>query len=272
MFACIYCKNNFSTQKSLYSHQNKTKYCLLLQTKDEQEYEKKIEVLQYKLEEQKSFYDLQIKNKDNYLKKLEKELIVLQTTKTNHEQTIAQQQAMISDLNNRIENIAIQGVTKPSSSIKNIVNIQPLTDEHLKSTAMLLTQNDVTNINSLASFAINNSLKNRVIASDRSRKTLVYKNQSGKLTKDPYGHCIARRFFQSISDRDDVLDEAYETLKSEMNKLANNLSQDETDVILKKANEIVKIRRGIKEVSSGREHELKEEFVSLLCKLVPSKD
>ena len=55
----------------------------------------------------------------------------------------------------------------------------------------------------------------------------------------------------------------------EINRLAD-MSELESKMINEKMLDLVKIDKGIKKISKGEEHDLRQEFISILCKVLPN--
>lgn len=136
------------------------KFCLELQK--EYSGENNIEFLKEKLKE-----------KDQYIKKLEENISILQ---------------------NKLENIAIQSIKRPSNVTNNtnIISLQPLTKNWLNSQACLLSKSHVEKgILGYAEFAKN---QDRVKCIDFSRKKLQYIQEDGT---DNKGNRISKLFFEN---------------------------------------------------------------------------
>jgi uncharacterized coiled-coil protein SlyX len=283
---CQFCKNSFKNRSSLNIHQKQAVYCLKLQGSQsklnckfcEKSYSDKRRLLSHeeKCDKQNLFdpftlnkrnieLEKKLKELEETIIKQEKQIVYLEAIKIKNDEIIAKQDSQISDLTSKLKDIAVVGAKKHTHN--NTINLEILSDSHLLECANKLTANDILNIENLAHFAMNNSLKNRVIATDRTRKTLSFKNENGLIVKDPKGHQIAQKFFTSIKDKDNVLKSARDEVFEEVNSVAQ-LSQAETDLVMSKMNMLIDIERGIKHISAGEEHKIKEEFVSILCNIL----
>ena len=145
-----------------------------------------------------------IKNKENeikyeYIEKLNKEYF----------NTINEQKIRINDLENQIKNlydkilllesktniININSVINKDSIIN---NLSPLTDSFIKDQASLLKTKDIVNgAKSLALFARDHSFKDRVICTDVSRRTFIFKDENNNVIKDPKGVKITKKFIEN---------------------------------------------------------------------------
>lgn len=93
---------------------------------------------------------------------------------TKYEEQIERLEKQISDLQNSLKDVDVQGVKK--STTTNILKLQPLTKEWLDAQALLLTDDHLSQgVAGLAQFATDNSFKNRVVCTDANRKSLKYK-------------------------------------------------------------------------------------------------
>jgi len=274
---CQFCGNTFCSRISLLGHQKKTRYCLEKQGKlphfikcknCEKTFQSKQRLAEH--EEKCNIY-----NKVEELNKKirdQKEIITkLSTILREREDHLREQikgyQAQIRDLTSKLENVAIKGVTKSTNT--NILKLECLTDEHLKESARLLTAKDVIDATALAKFAAETSFKNRVLPTDIAKKTLTWRKANGKMSKDPKGKKLAVKFFSSIKDCDEIINSVRDQILSELNTEVSDIERQD---IFDRMNEIIKVEKGVKKISEGEEHELKEEFVAKLCQVLPNPE
>ena len=272
-FICEFCKHTFSKKWYMLTHQKTAKYCL-------------------KLRGERTSFFCDICNKDftekrclenhrekcdavGRIKKLTEENAKLKheyiLSKKNTEEQIGKYEKIISELQARLENIAIQGVKKSTTITNNTINLQPLTKEWLKSQALLLTEEHLSQgVAGLAQFAVDNSFKDRVVCTDITRKSLKYKENDGKVSKDPRGKKLSKMFFESIEAKaEDIIPTMIERIKEEMDDVCEE-SGGVFESVCIKMDEIIKVKKGIKHITKGQEHELKEEFTKQLCELLPN--
>lgn len=274
---CEFCDNIFLSKITLGLHQKKAKYCLKIQGKNPTLYtcDKCEKTFQHKHRLLIHMEKCDIKSQVEKLKETiqcQKETIIkLSTIIVEKQEQIHKNEQHIKDLTNKLENVAIKGVTKSTNTNINNIKIECLTDEHLQNCAKLLTAKDIVDANSLARFAVENSFKNRVYPTDRSRKTLVWKKEDGKISKDPKGRQLAVKFFSSIKERDDVIVSVREQIVEELSKLGQ-VDEKEREYILDRMNQIVKVEKGVTKISADEEHELREEFVEKLCEILPNAE
>jgi len=284
-FACDFCNNTFSAKSSLILHQKRAKYCLEKRGIDPvishvcEICQKKFHEKRYLVKHQeKCNLDKQflfLKTKETIAqKRIEKQhnIIVrlLQQNKDN-KLIISKLENQIFDLQNKLENVAIQGVKKPTTTTNNTVNLQPLTKEWLATQALLLTEEHILQgAAGLAQFAVDNSFRNRVVCTDINRKSLKYKENDGKFSKDPRGKKLSKMFFESIETKaENIIPTMIERIKNEMDG-ASEETGNVFESVCDKMDEIIKVKKGIKTITKGQEHELKEEFTRQLCELLPN--
>jgi len=191
---CEFCESKFTNKSALNYHMKTAKYCLKLrgetsrftcdvcekELSDKRQFEKHIEKC------------LQSKN----LKSLEKLNIEKDITITLLKEQIKNYEKTISDLQNKLENVAVQGVKK--STTTNIMNIENLTDEWLRESSKNLTIEHIQKgPQGYAEFASQHSLKNRVKCVDFARQILQYK-EDDELIRDKKGKKLSKKFFESI--------------------------------------------------------------------------
>ena len=89
------------------------------------------------------------------------------------------------------------------------------------------------------------------------------------MSKDPKGKKLAIKFFSSIKDCDEIINSVRDQILSELNP---EVSDIERQYIFDRMNEIIKVEKGVKKISEGEEHELKEVFVAKLCEFLPNPE
>lgn len=271
---CQFCGNTFCSRISLLGHQKKTIYCLEKQGKIptfikckncEKTFQSKQRLADH---EEKCNVQGQLEELNKKIRDQKEIILKLSTILREREDSLREQiksyQAQIRDLTSKLENVAIKGVMKSTNT--NILKLECLTDEHLRDCAKLLTAEDITDATALAKFAVKTSFKNRVIPTDIARKTLMWRKDNGKMSKDPKGKKLAVKFFSSIKDCDEIINSVRDQILSE---LTPEVSDIERQYIFDRMNEIIKVEKGVKKISEGEEHELKEEFVAKLCEFLP---
>jgi hypothetical protein len=192
---CRFCKNEFSSKTSLNHHQKTAKYCLKLQGKYtefklkcpgcDKSFTRKYELNRHIITCKKSYS--QINNEHEQTIKHQKILI------NQYLSTIKDLQLQISVLQDKLENVAIKAVQKPTS-INNTKNIQinnflksapPLTDQVLKDNVENLTlDHHVQGAEGYAKYALEFPFKGRIVCVDVSRDKIKYKDGEGNVVDD----------------------------------------------------------------------------------------
>lgn len=274
-FKCEFCSSTFTAKCSLTQHLKKAKYCLVQRGIDHKTSyscdlcDRKFYEKRYMEKHQEKCGILEkLRKKENAYQELTKKLIEYAQQNRDNQKTIENLQKQISDLQSKLENIAIQGVKK--STTTNILKLEPMTKDWLDTQALLLTDSHFSKgVAGLAQFAANNSFKDRVVCTDSNRKSLRYKEEDGKISKDPKGKKLSKMFFESIQSKaDDMLPAMIEKIKQELDDAGEEPSV--FDAIMGKITELINVEKGIKQISKGEEHDLKEEFTRELCELLPN--
>lgn len=270
MTTCQFCNGIFSTKTSLYIHQKKAKYCLEKQGKQVDEFPCKqcCKIFYSKRYLQNHQIKCNIGNKLEDLNKIiesQKETIVRLTTIIKERQSFIEDlKTQNKDLAEKLQSVAIKGATKSTNT--NILRLENLTDEHLQKCAKLLRAEHITDVSSLAKFAADHSFKDRVIATDHSRKTLAFK-KDGKVVKDHKGKQLAIKFFSSIKDQN-ITKAVQDQIFAEI----GNVSDTERQELFDQMDVIMRIEKGTLKISQGEEHELKQEFINRLCEIIPNQE
>jgi len=263
-FICEYCNTSFSVKYSLLQHQRKAKYCLELRglqtinsflcTSCDKKFSEQRQLSKH---EEKCEYSLrQLKEENMQLKINEK---FLQDKILDQIGRIKEHIAHIKELENRLENIAIKGAVKPTTNT-NILNIlQPLTQEQLNEDGKTICLEDIQGAKRLAQFAADKSLKGKVVTSDASRCILKFKKPNGEIIRDKNGIQLAEMFCKSIE----------EPAKIHFGNVIRNLNTEDTDFT--EIDLTADTFKGIQRLANGQKHDLGEQFITHLSKLIPDK-
>ena len=263
-FICEYCNTGFSVKYSLVLHQRKAKYCLELRgiqsinsfgcTSCDKKFS---EQRQLDKHEEKCEYSVrQLKEENMKLKINEK---FLQEKILEQVSRIKENLAHIRELESKLENIAIKGAVKPTTNT-NILNIlQPLTQEQLNEDGKTICLEDIQGAKRLAQFAADKSLKGKVVTSDASRCILKFKKPNGDIIRDKNGIQLAEMFCKSIE----------EPAKIHFGNVIRNLNTEATDFT--EIDLTADTFKGIQRLANGEKHDLGEQFITHLSKLIPDK-
>jgi hypothetical protein len=250
---CQYCNHSFVSKISLSAHQKTAKYCLALRNVDIpvdhicegcgkkftrsyhlERHQKTCNVNEklYTLEEQLEMqtkqnreHKLKLEEKDNYIQKLE---------------------LTIKDLQDRLENITIQAINRPTHQTKNkqIINLAPF--DLTKDKAKIIFADKYTpeyflqGMKGLARFVSDHIVKTDTGESiyacyDRSRDVFKYKNEAGEYINDIKAvrlveiiHPAAAEHSRTMNDK---FHEEYMSALSEYDedRITNKITQDELE-------------------------------------------
>lgn len=119
--------------------------------------------------------------------------------------------SQISKLQDKLENIALQAVKRPTTTNKTqinnfIQNMQPITADQLIEYTPQLTIEDVQKgASGYAEYVLEYPLKDRVVCVDYARRKIKFKNRDGNLVTDPEMAKLAPMFFESIKAKSNEL-------------------------------------------------------------------
>jgi hypothetical protein len=229
---CQYCKNTFSNKTNLNTHQRRAKYCLKKQGSFQltnaciyicegcnKQFIKKYDYNRHLLICKKS------SNVESYKKKYEvseKKIIQLESENKMLLIQIENQKSMYQTLQDKLENIAIKAVERPTTTNMNktnvnnfIQNMQPISSDHLLHCSSNLTLEHIQKgAYGYAEYALEYPLKNRIACVDYSRRKMKFKDNDGNLITDPEMVKLAPMFFDSIKDKSSQI--AYDLNKKDM--------------------------------------------------------
>ena len=267
MSICEFCNNSFTNKSALIHHQVSAKYCLKIQGIEKTKYKCRTcsknlsDKRMLDSHEEKCSISEKVKELQSNIITLEKQNLILQQQITSYRESMTKLELQNSELITKLENVAIQGVKKPSSTTNNILRIENLTDEWLKQSSHNLTLQDIQRgSKGYAEFASRHSLKDRVKCVDFARQILQYKEDDAVI-RDKKGRKLSKKFFQSIESKNKhLILEAMRSIREEM----EDKTEEEMDVLIDKMNKFV----DMKTVDLVNNQDLKEEFVRELCELL----
>ena len=204
---CNFCNSTFTTKSYLNYHQKNTKYCLekqgingcknfVCQYCNKQLSSEKRLKTHYNTCKQYEFTTLKLKYEDQ-IRFLKEEL--------------KKKEKSIRELQDKLENVAIQAVKRHTTSNKTeinnfIQNMPPVTDDLLTDNVKHLSIDHILKgPQGYAEYALEYPLKDRVLCSDYSRRKIKFKNEDGTLIIDPEMTTLAKKFFGSIKDKNKEL-------------------------------------------------------------------
>jgi len=272
---CTYCNNSFTTKTSLNTHQKTAKYCLKIRGKDiTSQYScigcSKSFVRKYEYNRHLSICDADMIVSDYKLQLCNLEKNNYQLTNKNSsqenrihdlEQTVNEQKQTIRELQDKLENIAIKAVQRPTTTnnmnktqVNNFIQkMEPLSQKFLVDKAPNLTIEHVQKgASGYAEYALEYPLKDRVACVDYSRRKIKFKDIDGNVVTDPEMMKLAPMFFDSIKDKSSALVHSLNTpdMDSAMFEEVANLFNTNADV---------------KNGSTGVKTEFYHDFVKHVC-------
>ena len=250
MPTCQYCDNSFKTEYNLKTHQRSAMYCLKLRGKNaDKQYQcskckKKFTTNQWLVSHQKKCgIDIQ--------KILEENRILYER--------IREKDLQIKELQDKLENIALKAVSRPTTKNTQINNyiqkLECVTDKHFQDQVQHLTIEHIQKgPEGYAEYALEYPLKNRIVCVDYSRRKVKFKDKDGKIVSDPEMATIATKLFQSIKDKNKDLIMTYG------NELKDKFGDEMGTVI-----ELLGYKSGVDNGAEGSKSEFYHDFVKSVC-------
>ena len=260
---CKFCKNQFSGNTSLKHHQQTAKYCLKLQGVKTKKYVcnscgKNVSTkhrlathYQSCSEYKQSQYEIEFKSERQQL--IDKILEL--------ENNIREKNKHIEKLEDKLENIAIKAVQRPTTTnninkthINNFIhNMKPVTTTHLTEHAPNLTIEHVQKgASGYAEYALEYPLKDRVDCVDYARRKIKFKDNEGQLITDPEMVKLAPMFFDSI--------------KEKSSELVYGMNKEDMDsAMFEEVAKLFNTNADVKNGSSGVKSDFYHDFVKYVC-------
>jgi len=116
-----------------------------------------------------------------------------------------------------IKELAMAGINRPTTINRNkitinqkISNLDPLHFEKMGEYSEYLTIDHIkAGLDGYVDYALEYPFKNRVVCSDFARRKIKYKDTDGNVINDPEMTKLAKRFFESISQKNQELTQQY---------------------------------------------------------------
>jgi len=260
---CQFCNNKFSCKTSLKHHQETAKYCLKLQGINTKKFVceccKKNFSTKYRLE---THYQSCAKYKKKGIEeKFDIEKNRLLDKISDMEKIIAEKNVCILKLQDKLENIAIRAVERPTSTTNNmktninnfIQNMEPMTSENLlEHTGNLTLEHVQKGASGYAEYALEYPFKDRVACVDYSRRKIKFKDSDGHLVTDPEMVKLAPMFFDSIKDK-----------SSQLVYSQNDPNMD--SVMFEQVAKLFNTNADVKNGSSGIKSDFYHDFIKHVC-------
>jgi hypothetical protein len=272
-FKCEFCSKMLSCKISLNNHIKSAKYCLKLRNK-ESEYICCVCKKHMSEKRQHEKHEKKCKDKEKLItyeineKKLQDTISLLNQQNKQLQEIITDKTTQISELQNKLENIAMAGVNK-TTTVNNTFNKLEITKEWLDQHSLKLTDQHIENGGvGYANLSIENGLNERAICTDPTRMKLKYKHED-TIVHDVKGRKIAKLFFGSIKEQNEKKIE--KIIEKTREKISATTNVTETQVLWEKVICLYNIRNNIDKIMRGEHNDLTNDFVKELCIILPKK-
>ena len=259
---CKFCKNKFSTKPNLIHHQKTARYCLKLRDDNKKYYLCKFCRKEYTSNFRLSAHLVKCVENSTELIELRDELKLVKNDNKNLAKQLEDHQKTIQQLQNKLENVAIKAVSRPTTSNKTqinnyIQNMKPVTEELLLDNVHHLTIDHIKKgPEGYAEYALEYPLKDSMVCSDYSRRKVKFKDKDGNVITDPEMTTLARKFFNSIKVKNKEL------ICKSANELKEKLGDDNVmDTVVKMFDYKSDIEKG----SYGEKTDFQHDFVKQVC-------
>ena len=250
---CEFCKRLFSVKSALLRHKNTAKFCLKLQS----ERNAKLNICEYCNKELKSERNLSLHYKicAEYLSQKFNNLELIEKLQEKDEE-ITELKKHVRDLEDKLENIAIKGVLKPTKITNYIQQLQPVTEEHfLECSSNLTLEHIKKGPRGYAQYALEYPLRDRVVCVDYARRKIKFKDANGNVITDPEMNRLAMLFYNSIKDKNrQLVDECKRQLKV-------NFDDEELDMLSK----LMDYMNSVERSSAGEKTDFQCEVLRDVC-------
>lgn len=253
---CSYCGNKFKTTSSLNNHKKTAKYCL---DKRDKEVIFKCQYCDKKFSSKYGMDKHIIGCSQIYTiirSKMEKEY------KDKYHEEFKRYAYQIKELQDKLENVALKAISRPTTSNKTqinnyIQNMKPVTDDVLLNNVQHLTIEHIKKgVEGYAEYALEYPLKDRLLCSDYSRRKVKFKDKDGNVITDPEMTTLARKFFESIKEKNKEL------ICKCANELKEKLGDDNVmDTVVK----LFDYKSDIEKGSDGEKTDFHHDFVKQVC-------
>ena len=182
-YQCQYCLEKFSRKYNLVRHEKSCKFGVIMSISAENQ--RLLEINE----------------------KISKEILEI---RKEYEEKLRQKDLEIKEL-------AMAGINRPTTINRNkitinqkISNLDPLHFEKMREYSEYLTIDHIkAGLDGYVDYALEYPFKNRVVCSDFARKKIKYKDTDGNVINDPEMTKLAKRFFESISQKNQELTQQY---------------------------------------------------------------
>lgn len=266
---CKFCDKTFSTKQNLHTHLTVCSEKVSQNTK--LTYEERIKILLSSKDEQIAEKNRQLEEKDRQLAEKDKQS--------------EEKLEIIRDLQNKLENIAIKAVSKPTTTnINNSKTINmynkftPITEKHLQDQAQFLTIEHIKKgAQGYAKYALEHPFKDNIVCVDYARRKIKYKNSDNDIVSDPDMVKLSAKMFAAIEDRNSelIIEHCNELKNLIMRKnlnSSNEMTDNETRMFSEEMNhimdrmlEISSYRHDVKNIANGMKPDIYKDIVKSIC-------
>jgi hypothetical protein len=258
---CEHCKNKFSSISSLNNHIKNARYCLKKRGS-----KNPTTFLCCGCKRSFSSKNFLVIHSQTCLEVVKQKYErVMKKNKNQYEKTIQEHKEHIQVLEQRLENVAIQAVSRPTTQKNTQINnyiqkLECVTDEHLSEQSGNLRIDHVQRgPEGYADYALEYPLKNRIVCVDYARRKVKFKDSEGNIITDPEMGSVATKLFQSIKDKNKDLIMTYG------NELKDRFG-DEMDMVVK----LLEYKSSVDSGSEGSKTDFYHDFVKSVCsKTIP---
>lgn len=260
---CEYCGNIFTTKCSLNKHQRTARYCIKLREKSDIPVKKFVcEYCDATFTSRYRQHDHTKKCRELYQKGFNNGMKEFQTLSQKQledkDKTIAKLEAKIERLENKLENIAVKGATKSTTTTNNNITIktlEPLTKEKLESIQGLNISRALEGGIGYGKVFIENGLGNSVACTDISREAVIYKNEEGKIKPDPGLRTVSSKFFGALKGKNSEI----------VDKYAEGYEFESPQEIVGKLNKASDIKTNVENISVDSNNKVYKDFSKYVC-------
>jgi seryl-tRNA synthetase len=202
---------------------------------------------------------LELEKDNKYLRdEIEKQRDEIEKQRDEIEKQQNKYEEQIKTLQDKLENIALQAVSRPTTTNKTqinnfIQNMEPITKEKLvEYTPQLTLEHIQKGASGYAEYALEYPLKDRLICVDYSRRKIKFKNKEGDLIADPEMVKLAPMFFESIKDK-----------SSQIVYSQNDPNMD--SAMFEQVAKLFNMNSDVKNASDGVKSDFYHDFVKHVC-------
>jgi DNA repair exonuclease SbcCD ATPase subunit len=286
---CSFCKKNLSSKSALNYHQKSTKYCLELQgiKKDlyscihckesftvKMVFDRHLNSCKTKKTVYLDMLKEELEESKKNIMKLNEDIKILQNNKISLQKNIKEKTTIIEyqkldldkkdqqikQLQDTIEKLATQAISRPTSTVKNTQNnyiqqLQPVTEDDMKDNAQNLTiEHILKGAQGYAEYALTYPLKDRIACVDYARRKIKFKDQDGNVITDPEMNNLSAKFFNSIKDKNT------EIIIDYGNKFKDNFENNVEKIL-----ELMDYKYSVDKGAGGKKEDFHHDFIRQVC-------